>query len=282
MSSNPKIAIIGVGLLGGSLALALKKSGERNLVGWNHRASSRQKAARLLAVAPSFEQAVENAKVVVLCSHSGSIGPVLRQMSPFIGNNTLILDVSSVKGELVREAQTIAGMWRHFVPCHPMAGKEKSGPGHADPKLYRGKVVFITPLTKNPRPLVQRAAQFWKRIGATPVLLDAKTHDQSVALTSHLPHLLASAMMNLYGKNQKRSPVFQKAVGSGFRDFTRIAAGNPAMWRDIVKMNSVEIGSFLSQYRRDLVILEKNLKNRNSRYWLAFFERARGIREKLK
>src|SRR3974390_928339 len=101
MSAKSKIAIIGVGLLGGSLALALKKRGEKGLVGWNHRASSRKKAARLLPVAPSFEKAVEGADIVLLCSHSGSMGPVLRQMKSLIGKNTLIMDVSSVKGEVV-------------------------------------------------------------------------------------------------------------------------------------------------------------------------------------
>jgi len=276
-----KISIIGVGLLGGSLALALKKRGVRELVGWNHRASSRKKAAKLLPVAPSFEKAVEGAEVVLLCSHSGSMTPVLQQMSPLIGKNTLIMDVSSVKGEVVKEAKAIPGMSRHFVPCHPMAGKEKSGPANADPNLYQGKYVFITPLQGNPGPLVQRAVQFWKKVGALPVLVEAKTHDRGVALTSHLPHLLASAMILLYAQNEKNSPFFRKAVGSGFRDFTRIAAGNPTMWRDIVEMNAGEIRSFLSRYRRQLGELERNLKKSKSRYWFSFFEKAREAREGL-
>jgi prephenate dehydrogenase len=281
MSAKQKIAIIGVGLLGGSLALALKKRGEKGLVGWNHRASSRKKASRLLPVGPSFERTVEDADIVVLCSHSGSIGPVLRQLTPLIHENSLIIDVSSVKGELVKEAQRIPGISKHFVPCHPMAGKEKSGPANADPLLYREKYVFITPLPKNPRRLVRKAAQFWKKVGGIPVMINAKEHDKGVALTSHLPHLLAAAMMNLYGRIQRNSPVFQKAVGSGFRDFTRIAAGNPAMWRDIVEMNSNEIRSILSQYRRNLEKLERNLKKKKNRYWLFFFETARDFREKL-
>lgn len=281
MSAKQKIAIIGVGLLGGSLALALKKGDEKDLVGWNHRASSRKKASRLLSVGRSFVETVKNADIVVLCSHSGSIGPVLRQLIPLIHKNTLILDVSSVKGELVKEAQHIPEISNHFVPCHPMAGKEKSGLANADPLLYRAKYVFITPLTKNPRSLLQRAVQFWKKVGAVPVIIDAKTHDKGVALTSHLPHLLAAAMMNLYGRTQRKSLVFQKAVGSGFRDFTRISAGNPAMWKDIVEMNAAEIKSFLSQYRRNLEVLEKNLKKKNGRYWLSFFETARNFREKL-
>lgn len=281
MPGKSKIAIIGVGLLGGSLALALKRRGERDLVGWNHRASSRKKAARLLSVAPSFEKAVEGADVVLLCSHSGGMGSALQQMAPLLGKNTLVMDVSSVKGEVAREAKSVPGMERHFVPCHPMAGKEKSGSANADPILYQEKYVFITPLPGTPRPLVQRAVRFWKKVGALPVVLGAQAHDRGVALTSHLPHLLASAMILLYAGNEKKSPVYRKAVGSGFRDFTRIAAGNPDMWRDIVEMNAGEIKSFLSQYSRQLRELGKNLKKGKGRYWFSFFEKAREARKKL-
>lgn len=281
MPPHSKTAIIGVGLLGGSLALALKKQKGMRLVGWNHRASSRKKAARLLPVAPTFEEAVKDADVVVLCSHSSSIGPVLRELTVLVRPQALVLDVSSVKGALVREAQRIPGVQNYFVPCHPMAGKEKSGALYADADLYRGKVVFITPLPRNRKALVQKAVRFWKKTGAVPVVTDAKTHDKGVALTSHLPHLLAAAMMGVYGRSQGKSPIFQKAVGSGFRDFTRIAAGNPAMWRDIVEMNAEELKQVLAQFRRLLAELEKNLGQGKGRYWLSFFEKARKNREKL-
>lgn len=279
---KPKIAIIGVGLLGGSLALALKKHKGIQLVGWNHRAASRKKAARLLPVAASFEKAVKDADVIVLCSHSATMGPVLRELAPRVRPDALIMDISSVKGEVAGEAKGITGMSRHFVPCHPMAGKEKSGPGHADKELYRGKYVFITPLPGNSRQLIQRAVQFWKKTGALPVVTDPVVHDKAVALTSHLPHLLASAMMALYSKQGSRASVTLKAVGSGFRDFTRIAAGNPAMWRDIVEMNAGAIRQYLFQYRRQLAVLEKNLKKGKGRFWFSFFDKARASRKKLK
>jgi prephenate dehydrogenase len=202
-------------------------------------------------------------------------------MAPLIKLDTLILDVSSVKGEVVRVAQSISGMAKHFVPCHPMAGKEKSGPGNADPRLYQGKFVFITPLSMTPASLVQRASQFWKKVGAVPIVTTAPIHDRSVALTSHLPHLLASAFMELYGRHHGRSPVFRKALGSGFRDFTRIAASHPAMWRDIMEMNAGEIKLFLTQYRHLLAKLEKNLARDKGSFWLSFFKKARMLREKI-
>ncbi len=281
MAHKTQITIVGVGLLGGSLALALRKHNDIKLIGWNHRAGSRKKASRLIPVARSFEEAAEEADILILCSHPASIPASLRQLVSLVRPHALILDVSSVKGEVVREANRIPGMGRHFVPCHPMAGKEKSGPAFADPDLYREKTVFLTPLTKNPKSLVQKAFRFWKKVGAIPVITDPVAHDRSVALTSHLPHVLASALMELYGQNQGRSPVFKKAVGSGFRDFTRIAAGNPSMWGDIVTMNAGEIKYFLSRYRRRLSDLEKKLKKGNGRYWLKFFEKSKALREQI-
>jgi prephenate dehydrogenase len=281
MPSQQKIAIIGVGLLGGSLALALKKQKAVHVVGWNHRASSRKKAAGLVRVAKSFEEAVAGADKVLLCSHSGVIVPTLKQLVPLAHPDALIMDVSSVKGELVKEAKRIPGMNQHFVPCHPMAGKEKSGPSFADADLYRGKFVFISPFDNPPKKLVGEAVRFWKKIGAVPVLTDALTHDRVVALTSHLPHILAAALMELYGKNEGHSAVYKKAIGSGFRDFTRIAAGNPAMWEDIVDMNGAEIRYFLSRYRRRLEELEKNLKKGKAPFWRNFFGKAQTLRKKI-
>ncbi len=281
MPLQQKVAIIGVGLLGGSLALALKKRKGIQLVGWNHRASSRRKAAKLLSVAPTFEKAVEGADIIVLCAHSGTITPVLKQLTKLVGPQTLIVDVSSVKGEVVQQASQIPGMNRYFVPCHPMAGKEKSGPSNADDQLYKGRFVFITPLPNTPASLIHRARKLWKNVGAIPIVMNPQTHDRSVALTSHLPHLLASALMNTYETQRHRSPSIRQAVGSGFRDFTRISAGNPAMWADIVEMNAVELKSFLSSFRRSLSVLEKNLRKGRSSYWLSFFKKARASREKL-
>jgi prephenate dehydrogenase len=281
MPNSQKIAIIGVGLLGGSLALALKKKKGLVVVGWNHRASSRRKAARILKVEPTFEKAIRGADVVILCSHSSSVLPFLLHLNHMVKPNTLILDVSSIKGKIVEIADQIKGLEKHFVPCHPMAGKEKSGADFADAKLYQSRYIFITPLKKNPNALVRRAIRFWVALGAKPVLMDAKTHDQNVALTSHLPHLLASAFVQLYDKQEKRSKNIRMAVGSGFKDFTRIAGSNPSMWSDILEMNSTEVLAFLTAYRKQLSGLEKHLKRRHKSFWMKFFEKGRSLREKL-
>jgi prephenate dehydrogenase len=280
MSQPQKIAIIGVGLLGGSLAKALKGKGGIRLTGWNHRLSSRRKAKRILSVVSSFEEAVRGARVVLLCSHPATIPDFLRRMKPLVDGNALIMDVSSVKEEVVRQAGRIPGMNRFFVPCHPMAGREKSGPFFADANLYRGKTVFITPLPATPKKLLQRARYFWKSIGAKPVVLDAKKHDLQVALTSHLPHLLAACLIDVFREAQGNDSSVRQAVGTGFKDVTRVAAGNPDMWSDIARMNAPAIRPILSRYRRHLTVIERNL-GKGRRFWYPFFSRVRSIREGL-
>lgn len=281
MKKNKKVAIIGVGLLGGSLALALQKKKNSQVVGWNHRLSSRKKASRLLLVAPTIENAVAGADTIILCSHSSTVIPTLKKISGLIQKQTLIMDVSSVKGIVVKNAVKIRGIENHFVPCHPMAGKEKSGALNADAHLYDERYIFITPLPKSPKELILKAVQFWKNLGAIPVVMNAKTHDRNVALTSHLPHVLASAFVQLYGVKKNKSISIRQAVGSGFKDFTRIAASNPEMWSDILEMNSDSIRFYMSQYRRHLSELQSKMKKGNRRYWLSFFKKGKNLREKI-
>ncbi len=276
-----KVAIIGVGLLGGSLALDLKKKGKYELVGWNHRAVSRRKAAKILPVVPTFEKAVEGASVIVLCSHTGAVLEALPGLLKMKSPASLIMDVSSVKGALVRSASQIPRAPLHFVPCHPMAGREKSGAAAAEGGLFQNKVIFITPLKKSPGSLVRSAIAFWKEVGGRPLLLEAAEHDRIVALTSHLPHMMASLLVHLYDRSARKNPKTHWGVGSGFRDTTRVAAGSPAMWSDIMKYNRKEILGLLAEYRREIIRLESSLVRGKPGDWMRFFEQARAIREKL-
>ena len=270
-----------MGLLGGSLALALRKQKDFSLVGWNHRPSSRKRGSRLLKMAPDLNSAIQDSDLILLCAHSSEVVSLLPKISRLADPDALILDVSSVKGEIVQGASRFSWAPRHFVPCHPMAGREKSGPENADANLYAGKIVFITPLPKTPRSVLKRAINFWRRVGGKSVVLPPERHDQYVALTSHLPHLLASALVDIYGKYAKANPAVLKAVGTGFRDTTRVAAGNPAMWADILRLNSGEIGFFLSAYRKKLLELEKKVRLKNSKNWNDYFEAAKKTRNKL-
>lgn len=276
-----KIAILGVGLLGGSLAMALKKKKDIQLVGWSRRKSARQKASYVLKMVSRLEDAVDSAQIIVICTHSSHVVKILPMIANAADPDALILDVSSVKSEIIREASVYPWAPFHFVPCHPMAGKEKSGVEQADEKLYQGKVVFIAPLKSSPRKLIQKSVLFWKSVGGMPVIISAGQHDQFVALTSHLPHLLAALLTNIYGTYKKKNPLIETAIGSGFRDFTRIAAGNPSMWNDIFQMNRKEIKFFLGQYRKSFLKFEKELTKTKSSYWKPFFEKSKKIREQI-
>ena len=280
--SLKKIAILGVGLLGGSLGLALRGEKKFKLMGWNHRASSRKRAAKILPMARTIREALQGADIVLITAHSSQVVPLLSEISRFAAPDALIMDVSSVKSEIVNQASKFSWAPYHFVPCHPMAGREKSGPESAEGDLYRGKVVFISPLPKTPRELLGRAVSFWRRVGAQPVVLPPDRHDEFVALTSHLPHLLASALVDLYGDYQKKDPRVQRALGTGFRDSTRVAAGNPDMWADILGMNGGPIAHFLSRYRGRLLELEKRLGNKkNGGQWRRYFAKVKKIRKDL-
>jgi prephenate dehydrogenase len=275
------VAVIGVGLLGGSVALALQKRPGFDVVGWNHRASSRRRASKIVKVAATLEDAVRGASVVVVCAHSGTVCALIREIQPWLEKDALVLDVSSLKKALADEAVRSPGMADHFVPCHPMAGKEKSGPEAADASLYEGRFVFVTPIPGNSTGLVARAERFWRLVGAKVLRWTPSEHDRRVALTSHVPHLLACVMMELYGQRQKKDGVLEAAVGSGFRDFTRISAGHPVMWADIMRLNASEIGAVLKDFRKRLQAMEKDLKKGRRDKWVRFFENAQSLRERL-
>jgi prephenate dehydrogenase len=276
-----KVAIIGVGLLGGSVALALKRHGGFEVVGWNHRATSRRRASKLLKVAPSLESAVRDASVVVLGAHSNAVCDLLRTILPWLAKDALVLDVSSLKGRLAEEAAKIAGLAGRFVPSHPMAGKEKSGPEAAEADLFKGRYVFVTPVPNTPKKNVRRAEKFWRLMGAKVLRWTPRDHDRRVAVTSHLPHLLACVMVELYGQRLSKDAALPAAVGTGFKDFSRIAAGHPVMWADILDLNRREIGQALRAYRNRLQSLEQDLEQGRHAKWVRFFSNAQDLRERL-
>jgi len=234
-----------------------------------------------MAVASTMEKAVEGADLVLLCSHSGSVIQSLPLVIQNAGPDCLIMDVSSVKQGIVDAARRIPEAKNHFVPCHPMAGKEKSGIEASDPLIYKDKIVFITPLPGTPRKLIERAELFWKKVGSRTIILKADRHDHYVALTSHLPHLIASSLVTQFGTYSGKDPGYRNAVGSGFRDLTRIAAGHPAMWADILVLNKKPILKLLREYRKSLQTLERAAARASTGQWLRYFKRSKAIRENL-
>ncbi|WP_151447377.1 prephenate dehydrogenase [Lacisediminimonas profundi] len=259
-----KIAIFGVGLIGGSFALALKQAGAvRHVVGVGRSRASLERALELGIIdeiATSAAQAVAGADLVLLAAPVAQTENILRQIQPAIGPSTVITDAGSTKSDVVAAARRALGeKVAQFVPGHPIAGREMNGPDAALPQLYAGKKVVIAALPENSDQHVERVAAAWRRCGATIFRLSAERHDQVFAAVSHLPHFLAYALVDDIARKPNADQLFQYAA-SGFRDFTRIAGSSPEMWRDITLANRDamldELDAYIVQLQRMRAMLD--------------------------
>jgi prephenate dehydrogenase len=253
-----KVVIVGVGLIGGSFALALKEAkAAKSIVGVGR---SEQVMARALelgivdAVAQSPQEAMRGADLVLIAAPVAQTGPILASLLPYLEPQTIVTDAGSTKGDVVAAARAVlGGRIGQFVPGHPIAGRESNGPDAALAVLYRGKKTVITALPENPPESVERVAAAWRLCGAIIHRLTPEEHDKVFAAVSHLPHLLAYALVDDIAAKPHTGLLFQYAA-SGFRDFTRIAGSSPEMWRDISLANRdallVELDAYLAQLTR--------------------------------
>jgi prephenate dehydrogenase len=294
---NQKISIIGTGLLGMSLALAVTQNFSDNnnsLFLWDPHLDSvsiKQLIMRVRQLSKNkkmkmkwitkFPDEITNSKYVLLCSPAATIVPLLKKIQPQFNQNMIVMDVASVKNHIVQQSEKNTLFINHFVPCHPMTGKEKSGFQWADSNLYKNKTIFITPLKGTPNSLIQQTANFWKKLKANPLIIDPLQHDAKVAWTSHLPHVLACLLVQLVKENVGSPQEIRKFIGSGFLDFTRIASGNPQIWKDIISMNYKNIQLTIRKYRVELMKLENKLNYPTSDSWEKFFQVSKKQREKL-
>ncbi|MDQ2187078.1 prephenate dehydrogenase/arogenate dehydrogenase family protein [Alcaligenaceae bacterium A4P071] len=235
----PTVAVAGVGLIGGSFVAALRQAGQvGRVLGMGRNPLSLEKAQSLgLIDAIATPQEAASADLIMLAAPVGATGPLLGALAPHLGSKTIITDAGSTKADVVASARAALGKRiGQFVPGHPIAGAERTGPDAAQAALYQDRTVILTPLAENTVADVRAVRDAWTYCGAYVIDMDADAHDQALAAVSHLPHLLASVFM----AHIVRSPdaVRRMALaGSGFRDFTRIAAGSPEMWRDIFQSN---------------------------------------------
>lgn len=276
-----RVAVIGVGLIGGSFALALKKKRLcRHVVGVGRSQANLRKAQRIGAIdsIATLENAVRDADLVLLATPVSHFPSIFRSMKKVLNPKTLITDGGSTKRDVVAAAKK--GLGRRiaqFVPAHPIAGAEKSGAAAAHAGLFAGKRVVVTPLRANPPEAVRRVEAAWQACGARVGRMTPEDHDRVFAAVSHLPHVLAYALVSeLRGRRNARQ-LFGYAAG-GFRDFTRIASSHPEMWRDICVANHRQLAFELSRFGRKLKSIRKNLRKGKSLYRL--FSEARSARER--
>ena len=255
-----QLGVIGCGLMGGSFALALKQAGlVKRVVGYSKSPSTTEKARQMGVIdveAPSALLAVSGADLVLVAVPVAATEPTLKAIRHLVKPNMLMMDVGSTKRDVVDAARRVLGQnIGGFVPAHPIAGKEMAGVEHADAQLYHGKQVILTPIERTLTAQLQKAEQVWKALGCHVRMMSPDAHDAAYAAVSHLPHLLAFAYMNGITQ-QSHGADYLELAGPGFRDFSRIAASDPKVWRDIFGANRDELLAQSRHFRQALQALE--------------------------
>ena len=263
-----QLGLIGCGLMGSSFALALKRAGlVKRIVGYSKSPSTTERARQMGVIdleAPSALLAISGADIVLLAIPVSATEATFKAIRHLVGPTTLVMDVGSTKGDVVEAARRVlqeqVGI---FVPCHPITGKEVCGVEHADVNLYAGKQVILTPIECTLNAQLQKATEVWKALGCQVLRMSPEAHDAAYAAVSHLPHLIAFAMINGIA-SQAQGDDFMALAGPGFRDFTRIAASNPEVWRDILLANRQELLAQSKIFQQSLQSFEQLISSGNA------------------
>lgn len=274
--------IFGVGLIGGSVALALKQAGlATHIVGVGRSASSLNQALALNiidSVETNIEAALADADMVLIAAPVAQTSSILQSLQPFLAPQTVVTDAGSTKSDVLAAAKLALGeKFNQFVGGHPIAGAEKSGPAAAKAELFLQKNVVLTPTPDTKPAAVQAVTALWQACGAKVTTMPAAQHDSIFAAVSHLPHLLAFALVDDIASRPNAAQLFSFAA-SGFRDFTRIAGSHPEMWRDISLANKSALLSELTAYQNELNTVKQLLENDDAAGLEALFERASAAR----
>jgi prephenate dehydrogenase len=283
--SISRMTVIGVGLIGGSLARAVRRNSPAvEIVGCGRHLPNLQRAQEL-GVIDRHEtdpaQAVQGADLVVVAVPVGSIEGVFAAIADNLAPGAVVTDVGSTKGNVVEAARRrLGGRLADFVPGHPIAGTERSGVEASFAELFHGCCVILTPLAETRRPAVERMQALWRLAGARVVEMDVRHHDQVLAATSHLPHLLAYTLVDSLARMDDSEEIFDYAAG-GFRDFTRIASSDPALWRDICLANREAMLDMLQRFSGDLAAVTQAVREADGERLVQIFARAKEVRDRF-
>lgn len=277
------VCIIGTGLIGGSLALAIRQAGFcKEIVGAGRTEATLVKAVELGVIDrydTSISNAAEDADIVVVCVPLGSMHAVFEQINAAEIENTIITDAGSAKQSVIDDAEFVFGAgFRNFVPGHPIAGTEQSGVSAAFPELYQNRRVILTPTENTSVDALEKVRAMWQSAGAEVETMSAEHHDLVLAGTSHLPHLLAFGLVDCLNNLEDVDEIFRFAAG-GFRDFTRIASSDPIMWRDICLSNRDEVMVMMRRYSVEMEKIYKALEAGDGEKLREIFERAKQARD---
>ena len=281
-----KIALIGVGLIGSSIAHAARRARlARHIAAYVPRPETRARAEKMGfadSLHSELEPAVKDADLVVLATPIGAYAAIAALLARYLKPGAILTDVGSVKGQVVKEVGPYVPKGVHFIPGHPVAGTEQSGPEAGFAELFDGRWCILTPPPDTDPTALEKLKQFWQRCGSDVEIMEAKHHDLVLAITSHVPHLIA---YNIVGTAADLETVTQSEVikfsASGFRDFTRIAASDPTMWRDIFLNNREAVLEMLGRFNEDLAALQRAVRWGDGDALFNLFTRTRAIRRSV-
>ena len=280
------VAIIGIGLIGSSIARGIKKYNIANkVVGYAKTLKTRKKAMDLGYMDQVFDSAsdaIQNANLVILCVPVGANRDIMIEISDNLSEGTILTDVGSVKAEVIKQLHDIVPDRVSFVPAHPIAGTEFSGPESGFAELFDNKWCVLTPYEKCRKQDVEKVKNFWERLGMNVDEMSPEYHDLVLAITSHIPHLIA---YNIVGTATNLAEITRREVtkyaAGGFRDFTRIASSDPIMWRDIFLNNPEAVLEMLDKFSDDLSSLREAIKKKDGQELQKYFTKTRDIRKKI-
>lgn len=279
------VCIVGVGLIGGSFGQAMRERGlARHVVGAVRREETAQAAHQkgaLDSATTDLTDAVRGADLIFMAPPVGQMKNLCERIAPRVRADAIITDAGSTKAQIVKECTPIFAPKSYFVGGHPMAGSDRTGVEAARSDLFEGATWVLTPTSDTPPPVVNQLLALIEGLGAQPLLLNASAHDQLLAVTSHLPHITAAALVHLFSQTKNQSEVAQQLVATGWRDSTRIAAGSPEMWRDISLANANALTKSLDTLIKELQCVRELLASQKSDDLLEWFDKAAQQRRKF-
>lgn len=286
MKLYEQVTIIGVGLLGASIAKACRHEGlAGKVIGFGRNESNLKKAEELEIIdsrSADLKSAVENADLIIMCMPVGSMAPLAKEFIPWVKKGCHITDVGSVKGPLVKELEEIVQGSAHYIGSHPLAGGEKSGLSASDKDLFKGARCIITPTASADAEALKKISLMWEKLGMTVDVMDAEEHDQALGAVSHLPHVVAYALINaVAGLKTSGNQEYLLFSAGGLRDTTRIASGDPAMWRDICIHNRTQVLKYIDRFQDALGKIRGYIENEEGEALKEAFKTANEHRLKL-
>ncbi|MDG4909414.1 prephenate/arogenate dehydrogenase family protein [Mesorhizobium sp. WSM4898] len=281
-----RIALVGIGLIGSSLARVIRREGLARHIAIATRSQSTLKRAEELGLGDSYtaeaEDAVRDADLVIVSVPVGSSGEVAAEIAPALKKGAILTDVGSTKASVIAQMQPHVPEGVHFIPGHPLAGTEKSGPDAGFADLFDNRWCIFTPLPGTDPEALEKLSEFWRRCGSNIDTMDPQHHDMTLAIVSHLPHIIA---YNIVGTADDLESVTKTEVikysASGFRDFTRLAASDPTMWRDVCLHNKDAILEMLARFSEDLASLQRAIRWGDGEKLFDLFTRTRAIRRSI-